>query len=125
MCSSRTDTILTYILQQITFCFSSKVIQVIEINPVSRSLAAFLNSARGGTVYLGIIDEGVVKGLYLTEYQVNHVTSRHAFCESIFYLNIEAMLILRNEDAKITSRYCLNFIINGTRFVSYDAVHFT
>ena len=53
-------------------CFSSKrIIQVIEINFVFRALAAFLNSARGGTVYLGIIDEGVVKGLYLTEYQVN------------------------------------------------------
>ena len=36
----------------------------------NRSLAAFLNSGRGGTAYLGIIDEGVVKGLYLTEYQV-------------------------------------------------------
>ncbi|XP_066935674.1 schlafen-like protein 2 [Clytia hemisphaerica] len=40
----------------------------------SRALNAFLNSGRGGTVYLGIIDEGVVKGFYLTEYQKDHVT---------------------------------------------------
>lgn len=41
--------------------------------PASRAIAAFINSGRGGTVYLGIIDEGVVKGLYLTEYQKDHV----------------------------------------------------
>merc|ERR1711962_295871 len=41
--------------------------------PVSRTLNAFLNSGRGGTLYLGIIDEGVVKGFYLTEYQKDHV----------------------------------------------------
>lgn len=40
---------------------------------VSRALNAFLNSARGGTVYLGVIDDGIVKGLYLTEYQKDHV----------------------------------------------------
>lgn len=39
----------------------------------SRAIAAFFNSGRGGTVYLGIIDEGVVKGIYLTEFQKDHV----------------------------------------------------
>jgi len=40
---------------------------------VSRNINAFLNSARGGTVYLGIVDEGIVKGLQLTEHQKHHV----------------------------------------------------
>jgi len=39
----------------------------------SRALGSFLNSGRGGTVYLGIIDEGVVKGFMMTDYQKDHV----------------------------------------------------
>ena len=41
--------------------------------PASRTINAFLNSGRGGTLYLGIIDEGVVKGFYLTEFQKDHI----------------------------------------------------
>lgn len=41
--------------------------------PISRTLNAFLNSGRGGTIYLGIIDDGVIKGFYLTEYQKDHI----------------------------------------------------
>lgn len=39
----------------------------------SRALGSFLNSGRGGTLYLGIIDEGVVKGFLMTDYQKDHV----------------------------------------------------
>ncbi len=35
-----------------------------------RALNGFLNTGRGGTVYLGVTDEGVVKGLYLNQDQV-------------------------------------------------------
>ena len=41
--------------------------------PASRAINAFLNSGRGGTLYLGIIDDGVVKGIYFTESQKDHV----------------------------------------------------
>lgn len=40
---------------------------------VSRSLNAFFNTGKGGTVYLGVLDSGVVKGLQLSEYQKKHV----------------------------------------------------
>ncbi|OWF47152.1 uncharacterized protein LOC110454745 [Mizuhopecten yessoensis] len=42
---------------------------------VSRALNAFLNTGRGGTCYLGVVDSGEVKGLKLTEYQKDHVVS--------------------------------------------------
>jgi hypothetical protein len=35
-----------------------------------RAINAFLNTGKGGTVYLGIVDEGVVKGIRLSQYQV-------------------------------------------------------
>ncbi|XP_064398245.1 schlafen-like protein 2 [Halichondria panicea] len=41
--------------------------------PVSRALNGFLNTGGGGTVYLGVTDEGVVKGLYLNQDQIDHV----------------------------------------------------
>ncbi|XP_060589221.1 uncharacterized protein LOC132744510 [Ruditapes philippinarum] len=40
---------------------------------VSRVLNAFLNTGKGGTVYLGVIDSGCVKGLQLSAYQKMHV----------------------------------------------------
>ena len=36
-----------------------------------RTINGFLNTGKGGTVYLGIIDSGVIKGIQLTLYQVN------------------------------------------------------
>ena len=32
---------------------------------------AFLNTGQGGTVYLGIVDSGMIHGLKLTQYQVS------------------------------------------------------
>lgn len=40
---------------------------------VSRNINGFLNTGKGGTIYLGIVDEGKVKGLLLTQYQRDHV----------------------------------------------------
>ncbi|XP_046550526.1 uncharacterized protein LOC124260293 [Haliotis rubra] len=42
---------------------------------VSRSLNAFLNTGKGGTVYLGVIDNGTVLGLKLTLSQKDHVVA--------------------------------------------------
>ena len=39
-------------------------------NDVCRTLNAFINTGRGGTVYLGIADDGRVQGLQLTKHQV-------------------------------------------------------
>ncbi|KAL5467452.1 hypothetical protein EMCRGX_G031677 [Ephydatia muelleri] len=41
---------------------------------VSRTLNAFLNTGRGGTVYLGVTDGGLVLGLSLTLYQKDHLS---------------------------------------------------
>lgn len=35
-----------------------------------RNINAFLNTGKGGTVYLGIVDDGKVKGLRMSQYQV-------------------------------------------------------
>lgn len=35
-----------------------------------RTICAFLNTGKGGIVYMGILDSGVVNGLHLTKYQV-------------------------------------------------------
>ncbi|XP_061197361.1 uncharacterized protein LOC133205542 [Saccostrea echinata] len=40
---------------------------------VSRALNGFVNTGKGGTIYLGIIDSGEVRGLTLTQYQKDHV----------------------------------------------------
>ncbi|XP_063441186.1 uncharacterized protein LOC134721860 [Mytilus trossulus] len=40
---------------------------------VSRALNAMLNTGKGGKVYLGIVDSGMVRGLQLTTYQQDHV----------------------------------------------------
>ncbi|XP_068722727.1 uncharacterized protein [Montipora capricornis] len=40
---------------------------------VSRNINAFLNTGKGGTIYLGVVDDGKVKGLRLTKYQKDHV----------------------------------------------------
>ncbi|XP_048752200.2 uncharacterized protein LOC125663844 [Ostrea edulis] len=40
---------------------------------VSRALNGFINTGKGGTTYLGIIDSGCVRGLTLTQYQKDHV----------------------------------------------------
>ncbi|XP_078608093.1 schlafen-like protein 2 [Branchiostoma floridae x Branchiostoma japonicum] len=42
---------------------------------ISRALNAFLNTGKGGTVYLGITDDGRVKGIRLTQYQMDHVVT--------------------------------------------------
>ena len=36
-----------------------------------RNINGFLNTGKGGTVYLGIVDDGKVKGLHMTQYQVS------------------------------------------------------
>lgn len=40
-----------------------------------RNLNGYLNSGLGGTVYIGITDEGVIKGLQLTQYTVSFSVS--------------------------------------------------
>ncbi|KAJ7374918.1 hypothetical protein OS493_005276 [Desmophyllum pertusum] len=40
---------------------------------VSRNINGFLNTGKGGTIYLGIVDDGRVKGLQMTQYQRDHV----------------------------------------------------
>lgn len=40
---------------------------------ISRTICAFLNTGLGGTIYLGVLDSGVVTGLHLTEYQKDHI----------------------------------------------------
>lgn len=40
---------------------------------VSRALNAFLNTGKGGTCYLGMLDNGQAKGIELTQFQKDHV----------------------------------------------------
>ncbi|XP_012947003.1 uncharacterized protein LOC101860387 isoform X1 [Aplysia californica] len=40
---------------------------------VSRNLCGFLNTGMGGTVYCGIVDNGEIHGLKLTQYQRDHI----------------------------------------------------
>lgn len=40
---------------------------------ISRSINAFLNSEKGGTVYLGVADTGIIIGLELTLFQKDHL----------------------------------------------------
>lgn len=41
--------------------------------PISRVLNAFLNTGDGGTVYMGVVDEGHVLGLNFTQYRKDHI----------------------------------------------------
>jgi len=40
---------------------------------ISKTLNAFINTGKGGTVYLGITDNGEVKGLNMTQYKMDHI----------------------------------------------------
>ncbi|XP_075734359.1 schlafen-like protein 2 [Rhipicephalus microplus] len=40
---------------------------------ISRTICAFLNTGKGGAIFLGILDNGDVNGLHLTEYQKDHL----------------------------------------------------
>ncbi|KAK7077207.1 hypothetical protein SK128_007101, partial [Halocaridina rubra] len=42
-------------------------------NSVSTSICGMLNSGLGGTVYLGVTDNGIVRGISLTRYQKDHI----------------------------------------------------
>ncbi|XP_045624515.2 schlafen-like protein 2 isoform X2 [Procambarus clarkii] len=42
-------------------------------NAVSISIGAMLNSGYGGIIYLGVTDNGQVRGLTLTRYQMDHI----------------------------------------------------
>lgn len=46
---------------------------------IDRAINGFLNTGKGGTIYLGINDEGVVKGIRLSQYQVFASLLRRAF----------------------------------------------
>lgn len=41
--------------------------------PVSRAINGFLNTGKGGVVYLGIIDTGAVKAFKLTQFEKDHI----------------------------------------------------
>uniref|UniRef100_T1J2C2 Schlafen AlbA-2 domain-containing protein n=1 Tax=Strigamia maritima TaxID=126957 RepID=T1J2C2_STRMM len=55
--------------------FSSKVSFVSRQSRqcVSKALNAFLNTGDGGCVYLGITDDGIVRGIQLTDFQQHHI----------------------------------------------------
>lgn len=38
-----------------------------------RTLNAFLNTGRGGTIFLGVLNNGLIKGINMTTYQRDHV----------------------------------------------------
>ncbi|XP_013083048.2 uncharacterized protein LOC106068289 isoform X1 [Biomphalaria glabrata] len=40
---------------------------------VSRNICGFLNTGKGGTVYCGVDDTGIIMGIKLTQYQRDHV----------------------------------------------------
>ncbi|KAJ9595516.1 hypothetical protein L9F63_013281, partial [Diploptera punctata] len=42
-------------------------------NAACRNLCGFLNTGLGGTIYIGILDKGVVQGVRLTQYQLDHL----------------------------------------------------
>ena len=48
-----------------------------------RNINGFLNTGKGGTIYLGIVDEGKVKGLLLTQYQVRKIEFEFAMSAMI------------------------------------------
>lgn len=41
--------------------------------PISRTLCSFLNTGIGGIIYIGILDNGKVTGINLTEFQKDHM----------------------------------------------------
>jgi len=41
--------------------------------PVSNTLNAFVNSPGGGTVYLGVLDNGTIAGMMLSDFQKDHI----------------------------------------------------
>lgn len=76
---------------------------------VSRNINGFLNTGKGGTIYLGIVDDGRVKGLHMTCYQKDHVTvalkdALHRYTPPVpeEYYKLEIIPIIECEDAEET-----------------------
>jgi hypothetical protein len=70
-----------------------------------RNLCGFLNSGLGGTVYVGILDTGIVEGVRLTQYQQDHMLLSlqdvmNAFKPSVprFMYNTEFVPVLEPQD---------------------------
>lgn len=57
----------------IIFCLLEMLLFVLPC----RVLNAFLNTGDGGTVYMGVVDEGHVLGLNFTQYRVSFQYSNH------------------------------------------------
>ncbi|XP_046393463.1 uncharacterized protein LOC124161217 isoform X2 [Ischnura elegans] len=43
-------------------------------NCISRNICGFLNSGLGGIIYLGVLDDGSIAGIFLSRYQRDHLT---------------------------------------------------
>ncbi|XP_071550350.1 uncharacterized protein [Panulirus ornatus] len=54
-------------------CFNLNQAGARTRNAISITIGAMLNSGQGGTIYLGVTDSGIVKGITLTRYQQDHV----------------------------------------------------
>ncbi|CAH3015992.1 unnamed protein product [Porites evermanni] len=72
---------------------------------VSRNINGFLNTGKGGTIYLGIVDNGSIKGLNLTLYQKDHVIiavkdalSRYTPPVPEEYYKVEIVPVIRKEE---------------------------
>ena len=65
-----------------------------------RTLNGFLNTGQGGTVYLGVLDDGTVKGLPMSQFQVNHsIKSGHA-CAGFHPLSTKLFCLISNQVLK-------------------------
>ena len=58
---------------------SARVVRVHDMHSINetrcvqcRTLNGFLNTGKGGTVYLGVLDSGTVKGLVMSHHQVKY-----------------------------------------------------
>ncbi|XP_063608247.1 uncharacterized protein LOC134782626 [Penaeus indicus] len=67
-------------------------------NAVSIPVCAMLNSSHGGTIYLGVADDGQVKGMGLTRYQRDHVEASLKWTLSKYTPPVSE------------SRYCVKFV---------------
>lgn len=54
-------------------CFNLNQAGARTRNAISITIGAMLNSGQGGTIYLGVTDSGIVKGITLTRYQQDHI----------------------------------------------------
>lgn len=70
-----------------------------------RNINGFLNTGEGGRIYLGVLDNGVVAGLHLSEEQVISLVQRQLYVMQEFHVSTVHAITNKHVMVKLKGRF--------------------